>query len=444
MRISATTEKFLLIAFAIALGAARSWAAPGENELRDTLDGAIAYLEQSQKKVTVGEDYFSGEWPSTMASTRQITFIGPAGTGGYDSNSFTVSSIHNALAAIWDRQPLEAIPPMLDLAIERILAYRNGDSFNFWPLLPPRLYKPEDPRFERIRRPNHFPIRYARLEAGCNVYNDADDTAVAFTAIQHYNEVRPEKAIKLPARIGPIFSAYRDVGRLVPHFYNFLHGTLSTGAFMTWLEPERPFDPKSYVPSEERIYLPFGLNDVDCVVNANVLQTLARNAELDTPGVREACEYINWAFRTGRQKSCGVYYPSPYNAHYAVAKAYDAGVACLRPALTIALEEIRGEQREDGSWESPLPGDSVHTGLYALNTLLYSGRMGEPEVQAIQKGMESLLRSAQPRPDGALAWPEGVFFSGGTFARTWIFWKSEAYTTALAADAVSLYLDRFF
>ncbi|OFZ20264.1 MAG: hypothetical protein A2X94_15435 [Bdellovibrionales bacterium GWB1_55_8] len=431
---------FILIVF---LSSWSAWARPEHGDVREALDRAVQYLDLSQQKVTSGEDYFSGEWPSTMRSTRRIPLIGPAGTGGYDSNSFTVSSIHNALASIWKRQQLERIPPMLDLSMERILSYQNGDSFNFWPLLEPKLYQSTDPAFARIRRPNHFPIKYARLEAGCNVYNDADDTAVAFTAMQNYNLVRPENALELPSEIGPVFSRFRDVNRWTPHFYNLLHRTINTGAFMTWLEDEKPFRPKSYIPSTNRFYLPFGLNDVDCVVNANVLNALARYDELDTPGVKEACRYIERAFRKGRQKSCGVYYPSPFNAHYVVAKAFDAGVKCLEPAVKIAVKDILKKQLPDGSWRSSISGDDVHTSLYALNALLYAGQFETfSSGSAIDLGIGKALLSGHKNFDGSMSWKEGVFFSGGTFARHWIFWKSEAYTTSLAADALSLYLER--
>lgn len=94
-------------------------------DVEASLAGAIRYLEQTQKKETSGTDYFSGEWPSDMRSVRWIPLIGKGGTGGYDSNAFTVGSIHNILASIWERNPeLNSIPPMLDLSMERILSYR--------------------------------------------------------------------------------------------------------------------------------------------------------------------------------------------------------------------------------------------------------------------------------------------------------------------------------
>lgn len=418
---------------------------PSLEEVHQTLAEAIQYLDQTQKKETSGTDYFSGEWPSYMLSALRIPLIGPVGTGGYDSNSFTVSSIHNILASIWKRQPtFESIPPMLDLSIERILSYKSGDSFNFWPLLEPKLYKPTDHNMAKIRRPNHFPIKYSLLEAGCNVYNDADDTAVAFSAIKHYRDVRPETSVELPKNIGEVFSPYRDRKRMISHFYNALHLTVRTGAFMTWLEPEHAFNPITYFPSKKRVYLPFGQNDVDCVVNANVLNALASYEKLDTPGVEEACKYLEWSFKTGRQKSCGVYYPSPYNAHYSVAKAFHAGARCLQNTVDLAVLEIIQNQNKDGSWSSDIPGDDVHTSLYALNALLYardSDKERSPDyLEAIHSGIQFTLDARESRPHGSSAWEQGVFFSGGTFSRHWIYWKSEPYTTALAADALSLYL----
>lgn len=417
---------------------------PDLNEAQTALAGAVQYLDETQQKVTApdGEDFFSGEWPSYMMSTKNIRFVGRANHGGYDSNNFTVSSIHNILAPIHQRQPwLTQIPAILDLSMERILTYRTGDSFNFWPLLSPKTYWSKVPGFEKIRRPNHFKIKHPTLEAGCNVPNDADDTAVAFTAMRNYNEVRPERSVELPKAIGPVFTPWRDLNRPIPHFYNALTGVAGTGAFMTWLWPERSLNPITYWPSKRRLYIPYGFNDVDCVVNANVLNALASYSELDTPGVEQACAFINWAFETGRQHSCGVYYPSPYNAHYVVAKAYHAGATCVKPALDLAISEILAKQRADGSWASHIDQDDVHTSLYALNTLLYAGdAQSRGTATAIDAGVRSTLQTRQTRANGAVAWEPGVFFSGGTFARYWIFWRSEPYTTALGAEALSLYL----
>jgi len=417
---------------------------PNLDEARATLAGAVQYLDQTQQKVSApdGEDFFSGEWPSYMMTTKNIRFVGRSHHGGYDSNNFTVSSIHNILAPIHQRQPwLTQIPAMLDLSMERILSYRTGDSFNFWPLLPPKTYSTNIRGFEKIRRPNHFVINHPTLEAGCNVPNDADDTAVSFTAMRNYNEVRPEKSVEVPKDIGSIFAPWRDDNRVIPHFYNFLTGVTRTGAFMTWLWPERALNPITYWPSKRRLYIPYGFNDVDCVVNANVLNALARYSELDTPGVEQACEFVNWAFESGHQNTCGVYYPSPYNPHYVVAKAYHAGATCLKPALDRAVSEILEKQQADGSWASHIEGDAVHTGLYALNTLLYAGdTQSRGTGPAIDAGIRSALQSRQVRENGTVAWEPGVFFSGGTFARYWIFWRSEPYTTALGAEALSLYL----
>ena len=209
-----------------------------------------------------------------------------------------------------------------------------------------------------------------------------------------------------------------------------------------WYDPNKTYDPAT----DTHGYMlenTYGFNDVDCVVNANVLNALARYSELDTPGVEKACEFINWAFESGHQNTCGVYYPSPYNPHYVVAKAYHAGATCLKPALDRAIAEILDKQQADGSWTSHIEGDAIHTGLYALNTLLYAGdTQSRGTGPAIDSGIRSTLKSRQVRENGTVAWEPGVFFSGGTFARYWIFWRSEAYTTALGAEALSLYLNQ--
>jgi hypothetical protein len=56
----------------------------------------------------------------------------------------------------------------------------------------------------------------------------------------------------------------------------------------------------------------------------------------------------------------------------------------------------------------------------------------------IEKGIEYLLQKAQHN-NGQTHWEGGVLFSGGTVVRTSLFWKSDAYTTALILRALVNY-----
>jgi hypothetical protein len=407
-----------------------------QTQIRTLVDQGISFLKQSQQKETIGTDHFSGEWPSTMMNDKGFPLLGKKGKQAYDSNNFTVTSIHNILADVYQRQPeLTSIPPMLDLAFERIMSYRNGDSFSFWPELEaPKHLKLK--KTLKVRRPNHYFIKHKIVNATCNVANDADDTAVSFIAIQNYAKLNPEIKIWKPETIGPVFSAYRDVNRAVPHFYNAKTGIKNTGAFLTWFATETPSKPLSYIPSLEHLIIPLGINDVDCVVNANVLNALATYGELNTTsGANEACNFLNWTFRTNRQAVCGVYYPSPYNLHYVTAKAFAAGASCLQEATELLVADILSKQQSDGSWSSHIKDDKVHSTLYALNALLY---LGEFEKRGTNTAIENAIRFIS-----TAEWTGGAFFSGGTLVRNRLIWKSNAYTTALAVDALSLFLTKF-
>jgi len=420
-----------------------------QEQVRAALDQALLYLEKTQKKETSGSDYFQGEWPSYMDTRGTIPTVGKKGKFAYDSNSFTVSSIHNALAATFLRLPeLTAIPSLLDRAIERILSYQNGNSFNFWPLLePPSNLKLKWPVM--LRRPNHYSIHNTLTAGFFNVVNDSDDTAAALLAISQYQQIRPDVADKiiLPRTIGNIFSAYRDRNRPFSHPYNQFQRMTRTGAFLTWLAREHSLRPGAILPSLKHPNIPIGVNDVDCVVNANILATLAHFNELGTQGTRESCRLINSAFQRGLQKSCGVYYPSPYNLHYATAKAIAAGAQCLTPSVRLLVQEILDEQNSDGSWNSPLVGDQVHSSLYALNALSYLQNQTDEKTRertrvAVDQGIAYIIQEQRAYEDGGSFWPAGVSFSGGTIVRKKIVWRSEAHTTALASEVLSLWIQQ--
>lgn len=419
---------------------------PDREAVRTALSDALLYLENSQQKETIGESFFEGEWASYMDTLKDVILVGKKGKVAYDSNSFTVSSIHNALATTYFRMPeFTMIPPMLDRAMDRILTYREGDSFNFWPLIsPPPHLKVKDVLW--VRGPNHYSSPNKLAAGFCNIVNDSDDTSNALLALKNYMQIRPQFAqkVRLPKQIGPLFSAYRDQDRPLSHPYNSFHGMRKTGAFLTWLAPETPLKPFGFLPSLKHPGIPLGINDVDCVVNANVLGALANYDELETPGASEACRLINRSFEEKNQRKCGNYYPSPYNLHYAAAKALDEGAGCLEDSIQLMVSELLANQREDGSWESHLPEDQVHSSLYALNALLYLQDQLSDELElplkiqfAIDRGILYVLEQKIPYEEGGAYWSGGVFFSAGTLVRDKLVWRSDPYTTALAVDALS-------
>lgn len=141
------------------------------------------------------------------------------------------------------------------------------------------------------------------------------------------------------------------------HFYNVIRGAnIYTGSFMTWFGKESLLTPWSWIPSNRnsssKQSIPFGANEVDCVVNSNVLNTLAAYDKKQTPGFSDACRFVNKAIRKKKFSSCGVYYPNHYELHYTSAKALVAGADCLEESRDGLVDHIISTQLTDGSLAS--------------------------------------------------------------------------------------------
>ena len=119
-----------------------------------------------------------------------------------------------------------------------------------------------------------------------------------------------------------VFADFRDLQRK-PHTYNALHHYEQTGAFMTWLWDEtRPETPRSlFARPDKGVRIPFKMNDVDCVVNANVLKLLSTTQQTSTPGYQDSCNYLNAIVEKKGYYSCGMYYPSQWVLPYVLATA---------------------------------------------------------------------------------------------------------------------------
>lgn len=108
-----------------------------------------------------------------------------------------MASIHNSLAKIYLKYPeYSNIPNMLDLSFERIMAYKSGDEFNFWNLLPPMRKLKNDivGKQPLVRRPTHYKLKTKYINNAANIANDNDDTALGYIAIALRNRIK-EKII---------------------------------------------------------------------------------------------------------------------------------------------------------------------------------------------------------------------------------------------------------
>ena len=112
------------------------------DSIESGIQSALRFIADQQIIETIPEHQYAGEWPSIMTMRTTFVLLGKQ-SDSYDSNCFSISSIHNSLAAAFIIRPdLKSIPPMLDAAIVRISDFYEGDGFNFWPKLLPdgRLY----------------------------------------------------------------------------------------------------------------------------------------------------------------------------------------------------------------------------------------------------------------------------------------------------------------
>ncbi|HEY4798882.1 MAG TPA: hypothetical protein VII99_07385 [Bacteroidia bacterium] len=417
--------------------------------VEEDIDKAIAYLLLSQIKKTDSTNYYEGEWPSYITNTMNIPFLGKKGKGAYDSNCFTTTFIHNVLAeiVIEDLRHPEIIP-VLEKAQKNILLFKTNYTYNFWHLQPraAHLQKHSRKRTAEVdmqRRANHFFYKSKMINRYENIYDDADDTSAGWMAMYFSNEIKNGQFSKYEhTPIGMLFSKYRDVGKRKTNWYNRKHKfNYRTGAYLTWFGQEKKHANffNWFFPDKKKQNILYGRNEIDCVVNANVIRSLALFGETNTEGFADACAFVNAALENSCQNTCGVYYPTEFTLHYSATKAISSGAALLEKSKDIMLRQILSLQREDGSWQSELENNDIQATLYAVNSLL---RIGECEkngtLKPIEKAMQYIRRSAIH--EGAVTyWLGGVFFSGGSAIRYAHVWRSDALTTALAVEALTQY-----
>jgi hypothetical protein len=419
------------------------------------LSNGLNYLKRSQKQKTIGIKQFKGEWECYEDVDKYTPRIGDKDYSAYDSNVFTTATIHNSLAAIYKDFPeYNVIPKMMDMALENTYLYRNLDKekvmFNFWQqfTIPEYLLSKGETvdDYPKLRRGNHFLLSGQFVWKASNVEDDADDTSLVLSSFKLHQELFGHNDLNtpewLPETIGDIFDDHRDLDRSNLNFYNLVTGhDRNTGGFMTWLGTEGTFPGHKLIPSIDEQYIPFGTNDVDCVVNTNVLGALATYGELETTeGTESACKVVNKAIETNNHRSCGVYYPNAYNFYYTASRAYSEGVNCIEKNISHMEEVIISEQSADGSWKVDKK-DILQSTAYAMGALMNFKNYSNPKVKiSVDKGINYLLESAIHNNDNTeINWKGGIFFSGGRVFRDRVSFRSTPYTTALILEVLSKY-----
>lgn len=430
--------------------------------LKSQIDSAIQFIQNSQIKETVIAKHYSGEWPVDMHLTTPYFFIGKKQKAP-DSNCFTVSAIHNALAEIYllDTNRKELLPT-LKMAFDDIRDYNEGNLYNFWKKLPPtrklKLFNEPNPQ-PLVHRPTNFNLRSRFINNTGNVPEDADDTSLGNLASLYNNRIFDSKNELASYQR---FDEFLDIERKNRNWFNVLfHRDGNSGAYMTWLYPEYEYNrwsvlktaintllifvpgssarPEAYEP-----WVPFGANDVDVVVNANVLAYLAKTRQLEmSKGHANAIKMIENRLRKNYWYNNSVYYPNQFHIHFTVAKAFASGVEDLRVSSEIILKDILNKQKAGGSFESQSfinHFDRVQSTINALSAMIDCKSKGlEVPDTAIQKAIMYIL-SQKKIKNNQIHWDSGVYFSGGTLLRNILFWKSEAYTTVAVANCFQRYL----
>lgn len=425
--------------------------------------GSINYLIQSQCDSTIQGKQYKGEWEVSMELTEPFFFLGRK-QKKRDSNCFTVSAIHNFLSEIYIADTtLQVVKPTLAQAFSEIQTFRNSERFNFWKALPPK----RDLRFGKepqpmplVRRPTNFKLRSRFINNTTNVPDDADDTSLGNLASFYHNKIFADT---LQLISSSAYDKYLDLNRKNRNWFNVLfHGLPNSGAFLTWhgqehqfkywnklrsafngafvFVPVSPSYPKAYKP-----WVPYGANEVDIVVNANVLTYLAMTNQLENSvGKNGALFVVNELLKRERWENTAIYYPNSYHVHYAVARAYASGLNDLAQSCETILAHLIKSQKFDGSFASSSwlnNGDLIQSTTYSLHALLdlKSKGMNVPK-ECIDKAIEFILSKAT-FDNEKVSWSGGVYFSGGTFVRGIMIWKSNAYTTAMIAKCLQQWIN---
>ncbi len=397
----------------------------------------VQYVANDQKHA---DDfiYEVGEWPTHIYSTPMtVAFgIGKMITYNQEATAFTTASVMIQLATLYLENPeyqneFRAIPQLLEKAVPSLLRYRDKDLYNFYP--------PQMKNGVMVRQPTD--MRLIQLWRGlANIPPDADTSSTVFSALS-YNAILHGQKFQMSEDSLTEFAKFRDINRR-PHFYNRKQHQINTGAFLTWLldENDRQMPRAIFAPVEAGERIPFRINDIDCVVNLNVLRMLNLQKATKLEGHDEACAFINDVVKKNQMASCGIYYPNTFNLGFSAAQVQAIGETCLQESRKSELvEKILKMQSEDGAWDNDRNfwNDRIQSTAFAMITLFEFGDLKDQRIEAsLRFATIYLLGQVRRSPEGFFYWPEEVFFTATALVRSLIVWKSNSYTTLIAAEAL--------
>lgn len=425
-----------------------AWPVLAKKSQTENIDSLVLKSMQfiSNSQFSSKQDIYSpGEWPTNMRTYLLPSVLGvgkPFSLPIQEPTAFTTASVVNLLSEIYYLDPqLSQIPEMIRLATTSFSLYQDQDLYSY--------YQWKDYRGHKVRGPLAKGYAPNFLSGLTNIPNDADTTSSTYLALANANKIlsesvgqplKPQSDFKLPEGALQAFSEFRDVKRK-PHYYDRFLQVKSSGAYLTWFyDEENPEMPGLLSKPDKGSRIPFGKNDVDCVVNANVLRLLTVTQNTKAPGYESSCQLLNENILNDQQAQCGIYYPNAYGVYFSISNAYKAGAQCLEASRDHALAFLMQTQRIDGSWENNFGAgrlDVIQSTALALNSLMNYTDKGHPMyLNSVRLAAKYLIKHAQIKNDNEVYWKGEVFFSAVAQARNTVLWRSDSYTTALVALAL--------
>lgn len=417
-----------------------------------------------------------------------------------DSNAFVPAAISFPLY-LFDEgalpQEQQVITAMRTGAFESIQTYRRDSGFAFWPQLEgstsdeprvgpmnipmkianlrtliPGASPPENEKGNWVRDVFDREKNPSGADAMGNVSNDADDSAVAFASMRlnHEMDQGPSPDLGVLADI----LQWLDEGRVKEDGRDAWKGP-NSGAFLTWLKDENLPDDQRFMSPETGV-MTFGINNVDCVVNANVLLAMGLADSRNHPSVLEASATLRLAVERHAWPECGLYYPQKMIFPYSVSRAYHDGLVQnpdMREAMKQLLVDLLSDRTQVADQDPDLRGafsggaDPTHdlSTALALNALLNigldlaeeAGLRSEVE-QAIEEAVWYLVDAQKIRLirfsdtfnrdgshlffpglfDASRTWDSGLYFAASSWSLAQ--WRSQPYTVAIILEALAKYM----
>lgn len=342
---------------------------------------------------------------------------------------------------------------------ERIGRLATGPLSWFWQWLTDGLDAHTESWVRQILDKKQNPCGF---DAAYNIPDDTDDTSLSVAAQKYHSRFQPDDGIT-PNRVAlGVLSEYRDRNRQKSDERAQWKGKSETGAFLTWLKDEDL--PVFSVP--ETGVIPRGVNNVDCVINANALFSLGVNDAIDSNGYSAAKRLLVRVIgeKLWSRARCGLYYPQLMMFPYAISRAYREGEMYRDPALSgamqVLLSDLLAMQNDDGSFPGGKDKTRDLSTALALNALINIGAGPASRLEILEtyetvlaRAVEFLVTRRQPHkvmfadtfanggPDTAprygYKWQSGLFFSSSYWDLAQ--WRSENFTTAVIMEALAKY-----